>query len=112
MFIIKKRMINYGNRIFKQEDYLIPNLYSEKEEDYDKIGKYEILRLYFIIQNKQAIYETLLMTDKLAHHFILVNILLSISKTIDFALFILLIWLWIKSTLLFWASDAYFSLPL
>ena len=93
MFIIKKRMINYGNRTFKQEDYLIPNLYSEKEEDYDRIGKYGILRLYFIVQNKQAIYETLLMTDKLAHHFFLVNILLSISKTIDLALFILFIWL-------------------
>ncbi len=69
MFIIKKKMINYGNRIFKTGRLLIPNLYSEKEEGYDKIGKYGILRLYFIVQNKQAIYETLLMTDKLAHHF-------------------------------------------
>ena len=77
----------------KQGDYLIPNLYLEKDEDCGRIGKYGILRLHFIVQNKQAIYETLLMADKLAHHFFLFNILLSISKTIDLALFILLIWL-------------------
>ena len=57
----------------RQEDYLIPNLYLEKEEECGRIGKYGILRLHFIAQNKQALYETLLMTNKLTHHLLLVS---------------------------------------
>ena len=57
----------------RQEDYLIPNLYLEKEEEYGRIGKYGILRLHFIAQNKQALYETLLITNKLTHHLLLVS---------------------------------------
>lgn len=57
----------------RQGDYLIPNLYLEKDEDYGRIGKYGILRLHFIAQNKQALYETLLMTNKLTHHLLLVS---------------------------------------
>ena len=57
----------------RQGDYLIPNLYLEKDEDCGRIGKYEILRLHFIAQNKQALYETLLMTNKLTHHLLLVS---------------------------------------
>ena len=57
----------------RQGDYLIPNLYLEKEEDCGRIGKYGILRLHFIAQNKQALYETLLMTNKLTHHLLLVS---------------------------------------
>ena len=52
----------------RQGDYLIPNLYLEKDEECGRIGKYGILRLHFIAQNKQALYETLLMTNKLTHH--------------------------------------------
>lgn len=57
----------------RQGDYLIPNLYLEKDEECGRIGKYGILRLHFIAQNKQALYETLLMTNKLTHHFLLVS---------------------------------------
>lgn len=57
----------------RQEDYLIPNLYLEKEEECGRIGKYGILRLHFIAQNKQALYETLLITNKLTHHLLLVS---------------------------------------
>ena len=45
----------------RQEDYLIPNLYLEKEEECGRIGKYGILRLHFIAQNK------------LTHHLLLVS---------------------------------------
>jgi len=57
----------------RQGDYLIPNLYLEKDDDCGRIGKYGILRLHFIAQNKQALYETLLMTNKLTHHLLLVS---------------------------------------
>ncbi len=57
----------------RQGDYLIPNLYLEKDEECERIGKYGILRLHFIAQNKQALYETLLMTNKLTHHLLLVS---------------------------------------
>ena len=57
----------------RQGDYLIPNLYLEKDDNCGIIGKYGILRLHFIAQNKQALYETLLMTNKLTHHLLLVS---------------------------------------
>ena len=57
----------------RQGDYLIPNLYLEKDEECGRIGKYGIIRLHFIAQNKQALYETLLMTNKLTHHLLLVS---------------------------------------
>ncbi len=57
----------------RQGDYLIPNLYLEKDDNCGRIGKYGILRLHFIVQNKQALYETLLMTNKLTHHLLLVS---------------------------------------
>ena len=53
----------------RQGDYLIPNLYLEKDEKCGRIGKYGTLRLHF----KQALYETLLMTNKLTHHLLLVS---------------------------------------
>lgn len=40
----------------RQGDYLIPNLYLEKNEECGRIGKYGILRLHFIAQNKQVLY--------------------------------------------------------
>jgi len=57
----------------RKGDYLLPNLYLEKDEECGRIGKYGILRLHFIAQNKQALYETLLMTNKLTHHLLLVS---------------------------------------
>ena len=47
----------------RKGDYLLPDLYLG--ENYGRLG---ILRLHFIAQNKQALYETLLMTNKLTHH--------------------------------------------
>ena len=57
----------------RQGDYLIPNLYLDKDDDCGIIGKYGTLRLHFIAQNKQALYETLLMTNKLTHNLLLVS---------------------------------------
>lgn len=55
----------------RKGDYLLPDLYLEKNENYGRLGRYGILRLHFIAQNKQALYETLLMTNKLTHHLLL-----------------------------------------
>ena len=55
----------------RKGDYLLPDLYLEKNENYGRLGRYEILRLHFIAQNKQTLYETLLMTNKLTHHLLL-----------------------------------------
>ena len=55
----------------RKGDYLLPDLYLEKDENYGRFGRYGILRLHFIAQNKQALYETLLMTNKLTHHLLL-----------------------------------------
>ena len=57
----------------RKGDYLLPDLYLEKGENYGRLGRYGILRLHFITQNKQALYETLLMTNKLTHHLLLVS---------------------------------------
>ena len=55
----------------RKGDYLLPDLYLEKNENYGRLGRYGILRLHFIAQNKKALYETLLMTNKLTHHLLL-----------------------------------------
>ena len=47
------------------------DLYLEKGENYERLGRYGIIKLHFIAQNKQALYETLLMTNKLTHHLLL-----------------------------------------
>lgn len=57
----------------RQGDYLIPNLYLEKDEECGRIGKYGILRLHFIAKNKKAFYMSLLMKNKLTHHLLLVS---------------------------------------
>ena len=57
----------------RKGDYLLPDLYLEKGENYGRLGRYGILRLRFIAQNKQALYETLLVTNKLTHHLLLVS---------------------------------------
>lgn len=61
----------------RRGDYLIPNLYLDKDEDYGRISKYGMLRLHFIAKNKKAFYMSLLMKNKLTHHII------SVSKTCD-----------------------------
>ena len=62
-----------GIKYTRQGDYLIPNLHLEKDDDCGRIGKYGLLRLHFIVQNKEALYETLLMTNNLTHHLLLVS---------------------------------------
>ena len=57
----------------RKVDYLLPDLYLEKDKNYGRLGRYGILRLHFIAQNNQALYETLLMTNKLTHHLLLVS---------------------------------------
>ena len=57
----------------RKGDYLLPDLYLEKDKNYGRLGRYGILRLHFIAQNKKALYETLLMTNKLTHHLLLVS---------------------------------------
>ena len=57
----------------RKGDYLLPDKKKKKDEDYGRIGRYGMLRLHFIVQNKQALYETLLMTNKLTHHLLLVS---------------------------------------
>lgn len=52
----------------KQGDYLIPNLYLEKDKDCGTCGKYGMIRLHFIYKNKRALYISLLMQNKLIHH--------------------------------------------
>lgn len=55
----------------RKEDYLLPDLYLEKGGNYGRLRRYGILRLHFIAQNNKALYETLLMTNKLTHHLLL-----------------------------------------
>ena len=55
----------------RKGDYLLSDLYLEKWKNYGRLGRYWILRLHFIAKNKQALYETLLMKNKLTHHLFL-----------------------------------------
>jgi hypothetical protein len=64
-------MIKNESYLYKKGDYLLPDLYLEKDEYYGRIGRYGMLRLYFIAQNNKALYETLLMTNKLTNHLLL-----------------------------------------
>lgn len=51
----------------KQGDYLIPNLILENK-NYGQIGKFGLLRLNYIKENKKALYETLLAENELTKH--------------------------------------------
>ena len=60
----------------KEGDYFIPDLFLEKEEyakDYN-IGKYGHLRLEYLKNHKKALYQELLMKDKLNEHLFSVSI--------------------------------------
>lgn len=57
----------------KQGDYLIPNLTIETEENYGRFGKYGMLRLHFIKENKKALYMSLLIKNKLKYHLKIVD---------------------------------------
>ena len=49
----------------RKGDYLLPDLYLEKDENYGRFGRYGILRLHFIAQNKKALSEVIGMIKKL-----------------------------------------------
>ena len=56
----------------REGDYLIPDLYIEKENDYPdyNIGKYGHLRLEYLKQHKKAEYTILFMEKKLRKHIV------------------------------------------
>jgi len=58
-------MITYS----KQGDYLIPDL-TLKSNTPSSFGKYGLLRLNYLKQNKKTLYQELLMKDELTNHLI------------------------------------------
>lgn len=56
----------------KKEDYLLPNLVLEKDNN-DQIGKYGLLRLNYIKESKKGLYTTLLMSNELTKHLLSVS---------------------------------------
>ena len=56
----------------KSGDYLLPNLALENE-NYEQIGKYGLLRLNYIKENKKGLYTTLLMRNELTNHLLSVS---------------------------------------
>ena len=53
----------------KYGDYLLPNL-TNREQRKGNIGKYGLIVLNYLKTNKQAIYQSLLMQDKLIDYLI------------------------------------------
>ena len=74
-FNISRNLINDKNEsyLYKKRRLFITKFIFKKNENYGMLGRYGILRLHFIAQNKQALYETLLMTNKLTHHLLLLS---------------------------------------
>ena len=56
----------------KNGDYLLPDLTLENE-NYEQIGKYGLLRLNYIKENKKGLYTTLLMRNELTKHLLSVS---------------------------------------
>ena len=56
----------------KNGDYLLPNLALENE-NYEQTGKYGLLRLNYIKENKKGLYTTLLMRNELTKHLLSVS---------------------------------------
>ena len=56
----------------KKGDYLLPNLVLEKDNN-EQIGKYGLLRLNYIKENKKGLYTTLLMGNELTSHLLSVS---------------------------------------
>ena len=55
-------------------DYLLPNLTLPEKEN-KQLNKYGLLRLEYLKNNKKALYQELLMKDKLNEHLFSVNII-------------------------------------
>ena len=56
----------------KSGDYLLPNLTLEDDNN-EQIGKYGLLRLNYIKENKPGLYTTLLMRNELTKHLLSVS---------------------------------------
>lgn len=56
----------------KNGDYLLPNLTLEND-NYEQDGKYGLLRLNYIKENKKGLYTTLLMRNELTKHLLSVS---------------------------------------
>lgn len=54
-------------------DYLLPNL-TLKQRKYENLNKYGLMRLDYLKKNKSALYQQLLMQDKLYDHLFSVSI--------------------------------------
>ena len=54
-------------------DYLLPNL-ALKQRKYENLNKYGLIRLDYLKKNKSALYQQLLMQDKLYDHLFSVSI--------------------------------------
>ena len=52
----------------KQGDYYFPDLALPKIQNKANLGKYAILRLNYLKQNKKALYQALLMKNELTKH--------------------------------------------
>ena len=52
----------------KQGDYYLPDLVLPKTKNNANLGKYAILRLNYLKQNKKALYQALLMKNELTKH--------------------------------------------
>ena len=55
-------------------DYLLPNLVIENDNNNERINKYGYLRLDFIKEHKQGLYQALLMKNELTKHLFSVSI--------------------------------------
>jgi hypothetical protein len=65
----RKERINIINITYtKCGDYLLPNLKLTEKEN-KPLNKYGLLRLEYLKSNKKALYQELLMKDKLNEHF-------------------------------------------
>lgn len=56
----------------KVGDYLLPNL-TIKNQNYERINKYGLLRLNYLKEHKKGLYKTLLMQGELTNHLISVS---------------------------------------
>lgn len=56
----------------KQGDYLLPNLVIDNQ-NYGEINKYGYLRLNYIKEHKQGLYQALLMKNELTNHLLSVS---------------------------------------
>ena len=54
-------------------DYLLPNL-TLKQRKYENLNKYGLMRLYYLKKNKSALYQQLLMQDKLYDHLFSISV--------------------------------------